>query len=77
MNVNYTDKSRGKLHEVFEPSFDCKECYSEQMIIQTLDYMHENPCKGVWQLVESPVDYKYSSALFYITGEQRAYKVTH
>ena len=75
--VPATDRNRGKLHQVFEPSFDCKECFSEEMIIQKLDYMHENPCKGIWQLAESPVDYKHSSALFYITGEQGLYAVTH
>ena len=93
--VPATDRNRGKLHQVFEPSFDCKECFSEEMIIQKLEYMparpvscgqslwrrhaggHENPCKGIWQLAESPVDYKHSSALFYITGEQGLYAVTH
>ena len=75
--VPATDRNRGKLHQVFEPSFDCKECFSEEMIIQKLDYMHENPCKGIWQLAENPVDYKHSSALFYITGEQGLYAVTH
>ena len=75
--VTNTDKNRGKLHQVFEPSFDCKECFSEEMIIQKLDYMHSNPCKGVWHLVDSPVDYKYSSALYYITGEEGLYPVTN
>src|SRR3954470_12986292 len=27
-SVNSTDRKRGKLHEVFEPSFDWKECRS-------------------------------------------------
>src|SRR5882762_7422515 len=35
--VNNTDRQRGKLHEVFEPSFDCKECYGEKMINQKLN----------------------------------------
>ena len=75
--VNNTDRQRGKLHEVFEPSFDSKECNGEKMINQKLDYMHGNPCKGVWQLVSSPVDYGHSSAKFYITGEQGLYPVTN
>jgi hypothetical protein len=62
---------------VFEPSFDCKECYGEKMINQKLDYMHDNPCKGVWELVSSPVDYIHSSARFYTTGEQGIYAVTN
>ena len=43
--VHSTDKNRGKLHEVFEPSFDCKECFSEEMIIQKLDYMPSRPIR--------------------------------
>jgi hypothetical protein len=27
--VSAPDRKQGKLHQVFEPSFDCKECYSE------------------------------------------------
>ena len=37
--------------------------------------MHNNPCKGVWNIVKSPVEYKCSSAKFYITGEQGMYEV--
>jgi REP element-mobilizing transposase RayT len=75
--VKLTDKKRGKLHEVFEPSFDCKECNSEEMILQKLDYMHMNPCKGKWHLVKNPADYTHSSACYYITSEQGIYNVTN
>jgi REP element-mobilizing transposase RayT len=75
--VNNTDGSRGKLHEVFEPSFDCKECIGEKMIIEKLDYIHANPCKGVWQLASSPADYLHSSASYYITNEQGKYSITN
>ena len=75
--VNNSDKKRGKLHEVWEDSFDWKECLSRDMILQKLNYMHANPCKGKWNLVENPVDYMHSSAKFYITGEQGIYPVTN
>jgi REP element-mobilizing transposase RayT len=75
--VNATDKSPGKLHEVFEPSFDCKECRSKKFIDQKLNYIHANPCAGKWNLAVSPVAYKHSSALFYITGDQGVYEVTN
>ena len=75
--VDNTDRQKGKLHEVFEPSFDCKECYDEKMILQKLNYIHANPYKGVWQLVESAVEYMHSSARFYIAGEQGIYPLTH
>ena len=75
MGVNWTDLKKGKIHEVFEPSFDCKECYSIDFIQQKLDYMHDNPCKEKWNLVQNPIDYIHSSARLYETGEQGIYPI--
>jgi hypothetical protein len=57
LGVSKRDEKRGKLHEVFEESFDWKECLSDRFIDQKLDYMHDNPCRGVWNsfAAESPV----------------------
>lgn len=71
--VKNTDKERKKLHEVFEESFDWKECISDDFIQQKLDYIHNNPCSGKWKLVENPSDYLYSSAPFYILDEENKY----
>jgi len=75
--VNTTDKRRGKLHEVFEPSFDAKECRSRKFIDQKLAYIHGNPCAGKWNLAASPNEYEHSSAGYYVTGEQGIYPVTN
>ena len=75
--VEITDKLRNKRHEIWEDSFDWKECTSEKFIKQKLDYMHTNPCKGKWNLVNNPADYLHSSARFYICGEDGNYKVTN
>lgn len=77
LSVNETDRKKGKLHEVFEPSFDGKACYSERLLEQKLKYMHENPCRGKWSLAESPSNYKHSSAKYYLTGEHSFYEVTN
>ena len=74
--VNVTDSRKGKIHEVFEPSFDWKECKTNKFIEQKLNYIHDNPCRGEWNLAEQPEDYLHSSAKFYITGEQGGYQVT-
>src|SRR6266511_1662132 len=74
--VNATDKSRNKEHEVFEPSFDWKECKTQKFIIQKLNYIHWNPCKSTPKLVQFPEQYQHSSAKFYITGKQGIYNVT-
>ncbi len=74
--VNATESRRGKLHEVFEPSFDWKECNSEKFIIQKLEYIHANPCRGSLEIVKDPWQYEHSSAQFYFTGKQGVYEVT-
>lgn len=71
--VKYTDKQIGKQHEVFEDSFDWKECISDDFIQQKLDYIHNNPCSGKWNLVENPLGYLHSSAAFYILDEENKY----
>ena len=74
-DLNNTEKKAGKLHGVFETSFDWKECRTEKFIQQKLNYIHWNPCKGN-KLVELPEEYIHSSAKFYVTGEQGIYPVT-
>ncbi len=74
--VNPTDKIRNKKHEVFELSFDWKECRTFKFIPQKLNYIHYNPCRCIPQLVVLPEQYEHSSGKFYITGEQGVYPVT-
>lgn len=73
--VNSIDKKRNKKHEVFEPSFDHKECIGTEFIEQKLNYIHMNPCRWNPSLVEHPEDYLHSSAKYYITGEHSIYEV--
>jgi hypothetical protein len=73
--VTPTDRRRKKLHEVFEPSFDGKECFTDNFIEQKLTYIHENPCRGKWELVDQPWEYKHSSAQFYYHGAQGVYPI--
>ncbi len=73
--VNKSDKKRGKLHEVWEDSFDWKECNSDTFTWQKLDYMHENPCTGKWRLADNAAAYNDSSASFYIQGVHAKYPV--
>ncbi|MFN2458195.1 MAG: transposase [Chitinophagaceae bacterium] len=75
--VERKDRERNKLHEVWEDSFDWKECRGDNFINQKLNYMHNNCCNGKWSLSEGPADYEYSSARYYICGEHAAYVVTN
>jgi hypothetical protein len=53
--VETKDRQRNKQHEVWDDSFDWKDCRSDDFIKQKLDYMHRNPCKGKWNLASSPL----------------------
>jgi REP element-mobilizing transposase RayT len=73
--VEAKDRERNKKHEVWEDSFDWKECRTHKYMCQKLDYMHNNPCRGKWDLATSPSEYEHSSARFYICSEHAAYPV--
>lgn len=75
--VSTYERTRNKQHEVFEPSFDWKLCWSEEIVTQKLDYIHNNPIKGKWHLADEYWEYPHSSALYYTTGRQGVYPVTH
>jgi REP element-mobilizing transposase RayT len=73
--VKPKDKSCGKKHELWQDSFDVKECRTEKFILQKLIYIHNNPCSGKWKLVTEPHLYPHSSALFYLNGKTAGYPV--
>ena len=82
--VNRSDKKRGKLHEVWEDSFDWKAFIGSDFTLQKLNYMHLNPCTGkcpsdpvirAGMLAANPFEYEHSSARFYISGEQGIYEI--
>lgn len=51
--------------------------YSKKMLEQKLDYIHDNPLKEHWGLVEKPEDYYYSSAAYYEKEDNNFSFVTH
>lgn len=73
--VEYKDRQRGKQHEVWRDSSECKECRTERFILQKLSYIHSNPCRGKWHLAEQAGAYPHSSASFYFYGSHAAYPV--
>lgn len=72
--VTKTDKKKGQKHRVFEPSFDAKYVQSDKFILQKLNYIHHNPVKGKWNLVDDFTDYEHSSASFYELGVVKHFK---
>lgn len=66
--VSPREKSRGQLHKVFNASFDAKSIYSNYFFQQKLNYIHQNPVRGKWQLADHYTTYEHSSASFYELG---------
>ena len=75
-SVTTSDRKRGKLHQVFRPSFDGKGLHDERLILQKLDYIHHNPVSGKWNLANDYLSYPHSSARYYETGIHGPYVVT-
>jgi REP element-mobilizing transposase RayT len=76
-SVTSFDKNKGKLHEVWMDGFDIKECRTENFLLQKLNYIHNNPCAGKWNLAATPVDYIHSSASFYHSGKTNYPHIRH
>ena len=54
------DVKKGQKHKVFEDSFDAKPIYHRDFLLQKINYIHLNPVRGKWRLVEHWEDYEYS-----------------
>jgi putative transposase len=62
------EKKKGQLHKVFENSFDAKAIYSDKFLLQKINYIHQNPVSGKWNLAKDFTGYAHSSAAFYELG---------
>ncbi len=51
--------------------------YTPSVIMQKLDYIHNNPLQRKWQLASIPEEYPYSSAAYYSNGQDPFGIVSH
>ena len=72
--VKKRERVKGQIHKVFEESFDCKDCFSPEFIEQKLKYMHYNPVRGKWNLVDDFALYPHSSAGLHHGTDANVYK---
>ena len=45
-----------------------RNIFNEEVLRETVEYIHNNPCDKNWNLVRDRSDYPYSSACFYDRG---------
>jgi putative transposase len=64
----YEVNAANKKHELWQRDSLGIEIYTVKVATQKLDYIHNNPVNGKWQLAKDYLNYHYSSARFYETG---------
>ena len=62
---NFSDRK----HKIWQ-DIQAKNIFSEKFFLEKVEYLHNNPIRKGWNLVENRADYKYSSACFYDKGEK-------
>lgn len=60
-NLNFSDEP------VWSRGYVAKDVFSLNFLEQKLDYIHHNPCRSIYLDVETPEEYPWSSARFYLT----------
>jgi REP element-mobilizing transposase RayT len=66
-----------RFYQFWERDSLAKECFTENFLMQKLEYIHKNPCVPHWNLATIPEDYKWSSASFYLLGDVRFPWLSH
>ena len=56
-------------YKIWEDGYDARDVFSTKFLQQKIDYIHHNPCRPQWKLVESPEDYLWSTAGFYLADK--------
>ena len=58
--IEHQQRDRNYKHSLWQPEKNVFEIYSENMFMQKLNYIHQNPVRA--GLVERAIDYRWSSA---------------
>ena len=64
----YEVNAANKKHEIWQRDSLSIEIFNRQVAVQKLSYIHFNPVSGKWCLAKNDIDYYWSSARFYETG---------
>lgn len=72
---NYLVNAKDRKYQFWERNALSIEIWSENVLIQKLKYIHENPVRA--GICRYPEEYRYSSALLYKTGIDNWGFLTH
>ena len=60
--------AKDRNYQIWERNPLSIDLWTENVLLQKLNYIHENPLKSHWNLCNEAWEYRYSSAKFYETG---------
>ena len=66
---SYFVNACNKKYEFWQRDSLATELYSSEIAYQKLDYIHNNPLAKDWKLSNETINYKFSSANFYQSGD--------
>lgn len=68
---------KDRTYQIWQRNALSVPLWTPSVIVQKLNYIHNNPVQKKWQLSEVPEKYKYSSASYYINNETKYDFLTH
>ena len=69
--------AKDRMYQIWECNPLSIDLYSEKVLLQKQNYIHQNPINEKWKLVEVEEIYEYSSSLFYLTGKSKWSFLSH
>ena len=66
--ISFASNAANKEYEFWQRDSLAIHLYSPKVILQKMEYIHNNPVVKGWNLAIEPANYLYSSAKFYETG---------
>jgi putative transposase len=70
-------KAKDREYQLWERNALSVDLFSEEVLLQKLNYIHSNPIQPKWNLSDTPESYSYSSARFYEIGIDDFNFLTH
>jgi REP element-mobilizing transposase RayT len=77
MHQKLVVNARDRHYQLWERNALSIDLLSEAVLLQKLNYIHNNPLQEKWKLCSIQEEYFYSSAKFYETGESDFEMLTH
>jgi len=70
-------EAKDRQYQIWKRNPLSVDILSKKVLEQKLNYIHQTPIQEKWKLIDSPENYKYSSASFYIENKKCWSFLTH